>query len=369
MVLHFRISPTYQHKSWCTVESSIINENSTVKRKRLTQWHLQDLDEAMKRCFHKLPYRTMRKIQIDVGAPDRSDPGQVVSLYKKCVDLATMLENAESGLLNIEINLLDSEEAKWTWDGQPQNSITQHHTGDYELVLSAFSRLRDVESAKFRVPVQLDPDSHLIENMEAILRLEGPFGANLAPHGDGEWDDRDIQTDRDLMYVNLDLELDFLHGHTANMMRLDRFSSWYTDKLGGNSEYEREYERIIKTWKNLPEPPDRLFQLTVLERLQWRYEAMRVYDPRARFRPDAQGRSPAFFYSVQITSNATNLTSNWDPDEWHGTYHHGDWYGIPSFSSMPFLERWILHPWNTGVCRQYQDSFKEKLRGWLSADS
>ncbi|KAL8762891.1 MAG: hypothetical protein Q9184_001187 [Pyrenodesmia sp. 2 TL-2023] len=368
MVLRFHISPTYQHKSWCTVESSIVDEDSTVKSKRLAKWLLQDLDDAMKRGFHKLPYRTMRKLQIDIGAPDRRDPGQVVSLYQKCVDLATMLENARSGLLNIEINLLDSGQAKWTWNGQPQSSINQHHTGDYELVLSAFSRLRDVESAKFRVPVQLDPDNHLIENMEAVLMLEGPFGANLAPDGDGEWDDRDIQTDRDLMFMNLDLELDFLHGQTANLMRLDRFSSWYTDKLGGNSKYEREYERIIKTWKDLPEPPDPFFQSTVLGRLQWRHGAMRAFDPRAQFRPGAQERYSAFSSSVPITSNPMELTSIWDPDEWHGTYHYGDWCGIPSFSSIPFLH-WILHPWNTGVCCQYQDTFREKLRGWLSDDN
>ncbi|KAL8907230.1 MAG: hypothetical protein Q9207_001531 [Kuettlingeria erythrocarpa] len=364
MILQFHISPTYQHKSWCSVESSIIGGNSRLKRKGGAEWPLQDLDDAMRRGFHKLHYQKMKRVQIDVGAPDHNDPGQVFCLYKKCLDLATMLEHAENDLLNLEINLLDSEQARWTWNRQLQSSIIQHPIEVYELVLSAFSRLRNVKSAKFRIPVQLDPSNHLIENMEAKLELEGPFGSNVAPDGDEEWDDRDIQTEKDLLFMKVDLELDFLHGHTANMMRLDRFSFWYTDKIGGESKYESEYERIIRSWKHLPEPPDRLVQLTVLERLQWRHRAMMIFDPRARFRPSAQERHP----SVQLTSNAEDVTSIWNPDDWYSTYHYGDWWGIPSFDSVCVFF-YILLPRNAEACRQYHVPFWEKLRKWLSDDN
>jgi hypothetical protein len=47
--------------------------------------------------------------------------------------------------------------------------------------------------------------------------------------------------------MDLDIELDLLPGITANMMHLERFSSWYTDGLGSGSKYERGPERILKT--------------------------------------------------------------------------------------------------------------------------
>jgi hypothetical protein len=50
----------------------------------------------------------------------------------------------------------------------------------------------------------------------------------------------------DKVFHHLGAALDYVPGLTANMMRLERFSSWYDNEIYGKSKYLDELERIYK---------------------------------------------------------------------------------------------------------------------------
>ncbi|KAL8676044.1 MAG: hypothetical protein Q9186_007399, partial [Xanthomendoza sp. 1 TL-2023] len=291
--LQFQISPRYRYKSWLVIKSNFGGE-----------WPLQSLDHAIEKGFDKLPFHKLKQIQIIIEAPDRNDPGQLICLEKKCRELAELLEYAKEGLPDLEIILLDSTSAKWTTNGSPQISVSvdpQRHyppltrsfdfhpegpsddedeswdhqihrqelkrmdpkptwsldecyeedrntDDDAYIVLYAFFRLRNIRSAKISEPVQRD--GHFSDSIATTMEQKQPFGTWLDP--DDPWNDAEIQKERDCIYAQLDLDLDLLPGPTANMMRLDRFSSWYTDIASGESKYEKEHERIFKSWTDFP---------------------------------------------------------------------------------------------------------------------
>lgn len=56
---------------------------------------------------------------------------------------------------------------------------------------------------------------------------------------------RRIEQHLDLLFRIVERILDCLLSETANMLHLDRFSSWYTDKVPGNSPYENSLERLL----------------------------------------------------------------------------------------------------------------------------
>ena len=98
------------------------------------------------------------------------------------------------------------------------------------------------------------------------------FGTWL--NADDQWDDKSLQDDQDQMFMDVDIELDMLPGITANMMRLERFSSWYTDGSGSESKYERELERILKTRSTTFPNHNKAINI------QWRYANMVFCSPK-----------------------------------------------------------------------------------------
>ncbi|KAL8826502.1 MAG: hypothetical protein Q9170_007378 [Blastenia crenularia] len=321
--LVFHIEPRYQCKSWLTVESSFN-----------ARWLFQNLNDAINQGFNKLPFEQLRKIQINIEAPDRTDPGQVICLHKKCTDLAELLENAKQGLPDLEIRLIDSDKAQWTSKGKPQMSLASEDdivsTKDHEIVLLTFVRLRNARSVNIRVPIVFSEGYGWIENMANTLMAKDPVGTYL--EASNAWNDEENQEDLDDIFMELDLKLDSLHGHTAHMMRLDRFSSWYTSKLGGYSKYEERYERIIRgqEWNDSD----------MLDGLHHRYGVMRAFDP---------------FALVRLQKD-----DDWDHDLWE------NWYcteGIPPKNSLQCLKQVLLR-WGENACEQYEDKFEEKLTEW-----
>ncbi|KAL8734557.1 MAG: hypothetical protein Q9166_001457 [cf. Caloplaca sp. 2 TL-2023] len=203
-------------------------------------------------------------------------------LYKKGLDLAALLGNAKQGLPNLEINLVDSASAKWSSRGGPQRSVftnpkrhylslfrtldpyedegrrlwrlvqflenpertwtldqdeegTGNTDDDDHIVLKTFIHLRNARSA--RISESGDRRDNLFHNVAKTLRTY--------TNSDDAWNDAGIQEDTDDIYVQMDLDVDLLLGPTASMMRLDRFSSWYTDMFRAESKYKKEFERII----------------------------------------------------------------------------------------------------------------------------
>lgn len=118
-VLRFSICPTYRYKSWLDFEHQFNQQQP-----------LQNLEHALELGLHDIPYERLKKIEINIEAPNWKDPGQLICLYKKCVDLASLLENAKNGLPDIEFNLLDVSLAKWN-DGLSMDSIHRHLNHHY----------------------------------------------------------------------------------------------------------------------------------------------------------------------------------------------------------------------------------------------
>lgn len=372
VVLQIIIGPKYKYKSWLTIET---NFGAT--------WSLQNLDDAMKRGFDQLPYEKLRMIQINIEAPDRRDPGQIICLHRKCGALAALLGNAKHGLPDIELHLLDSTSAKWSLKGKPQqsvavdrerryppqdaiidrtNEVASMFEDDIEIVLFAFSRIRNARSFKILIPADVHGDDSFINYMAELMMKRDPVGSYLVPIDGGN--NAAIQRAYDEISMNLDVELDILPGITASMLRLDRFSSWYTDKLGGESKYERECERIIKAWK-CP-----VMRRSLMERLQLRYTAMRAFNPGSLIyrytTPELLAIMDCLYVSNHVKSvdEAVKLglmSDEWDQDVWHnGCYP----LGIGPFSYRPFSSTIVLTGIKGRMLSNYEDYFSIKLKDW-----
>lgn len=376
VVLRFHVLPEYQYRSWLTVEGNTG-----------TKWYLQNLDDAVSRGFAKLPYEKLKGIQVEIDAPCRFDPGQIVCLWKKCLDLAALLEQAERGLPNLEIHLKDSESAKWSVDSEPQMSVavdrvksypprdaitdrsneqTDIKNADYEFALIPFHRLRNVQTAKVYLPGDMVCNNEYAYNTETILTEKEPFGTWLK--ADDPWNDQRVQADQDQIFMDLDVELDLLPGITANMLRLERFSSWYTNGLDSASRYENELQRIIKTRSysrcNYNEP----------EQIQYRYAAMRAFNPRSLFHwykaPKSWDMPTRLVPSTDATTIQEAIVSGtikeeWDADTWHsGCYPSG----IPQFDEDAFLTKLWTAGLNFVLSVRYEREFHDKLMGWVGDD-
>lgn len=370
-ILRLHIGPKYQRKSWLIIKSNLGAE-----------WPLQSLDHAVQQGFNKLPFEKLKRLQINIEAPDSTDPGQLICLYQKCRDLVALLECAQQGLPDLEINLLDSALVKWSEEGKPKRSVSidpkrhypplrrsfeyhpeglssdefedeQHRTqrfnryardpkptyslydddeesqnsdDDEEIILYTFSRLRNARSASISGPGQ--PDGHLRHNIALIIEQKHPFGTYL--DSDDIWDDAQCQKTTDETYIQLDLDLDLLPGPTANMMRLDRFSSWYKNNTSGESKYAEEYERIIRTWTH------------------FRVSFRRVW---SLFRRFADMRSLDCPYSETL-----------DREAWYDKWPEG----IPPFDGREYSATFNHRRFKSYYSREYEDGFEEKLMDWFS---
>lgn len=255
VALRFQIDPSYQHRSWLTVKSNIG-----------ISWHLQNVDDAVSRGFGAFPYEKLKAIRINITAPDGRDPGQIVCLWKKCQDLGELLGKSFGGLRNIEILLKNRKDLQWFQDGLPQMSVSATRNrykcspqdrqidqpdttfveeDDIRIVLTAFQHPRNIKEIKIYPPQDKrrsikDYMNHLEERLmqtEVFRTLLGRTNSNY------DWI---FQKERDELSMNLDRELDFLPGETAEIMLLDRFGSWFSNGLSRESSYENKLEKSLK---------------------------------------------------------------------------------------------------------------------------
>lgn len=378
--LQFSIHPDYDRKSWLRVSTNLG-----------TDYALQDINDAMHRGFDKLPYEKLRGIHFDIKAPNRRDPAQVFCLFKKCTDLVTLLQSAKRALPDMALRLSDSTpDAKWTVDGAPQKSVACDrprsfpivdkiidrqddqafiYCDDSQIVLCAFLPLRNVRSAQIFLPNDMERQEPFLNSLEDVWTDEGPFGTYLDP--DYGWNDTKLQERLDLIFTDLDLELDMLPGETANMLRLERFAAWYTDEAGGKSPYERDYERIIKSWTDRKYTRD-----TRAEKLNWRYGMMRALNPRSLYYQYTKPRVSSWGLNFSMPENdpskkkalvESGLVSKvWDRDVWFREYGNG----IPALRSK---DKWgllqIFSRYDSDVLPKQEYDMKEKLSGWVVDDT
>lgn len=171
VVLRFHVVPEYQYQSWITVEK---DPNIT--------WQLQDLDDGLSRGFGQMPLEKLKGTVIEINAPSPEDPGQVICLWQKCLDLAQLLETHNERFPRLEIILTDSASAQWFRKGRPQRNIAidqgrrrplqDNHfdylyerpkivSNDIQLVLRAFYRLRSAQDIRVSVPNDMVCDKRI----------------------------------------------------------------------------------------------------------------------------------------------------------------------------------------------------------------
>ena len=190
---------------------------------------------------------------MEIEAPDSEDPGQMVCLWKKVCDLVELLEPVVTGLASFEVVLQDANAARWSSEGTFQQSRSDDpdrfngdHIADYdddcEVILTPFCHLGNIQKASVRTTEieGWEDIDHFFANMEKAMQQREPFGTVL----DGPWrSDNVVQSRQDTYTLQLDDALDNLKGDTAMMMRLDRFSLWYTGNgFQGESKYVNKLE-------------------------------------------------------------------------------------------------------------------------------
>lgn len=207
---------------------------------------LKDLVDG---CFRFLPYKRLRGITIEIEAPDREDPGQLILLWTKVRDLVDLLSQTGE-LLKIDIYLRESD-ASWFIGGKPQKSITidPNHPDeawhDSDLVLMPFCRLHNIRKACIHCPEGLDPGNLILGNITRVMERSEAFGTikNGEP-----WDDDNIREDLELTQILFDDALDHLLGQTANFMRAERFGRWFDqDPTGKKCRCFEDWARICRS--------------------------------------------------------------------------------------------------------------------------
>jgi hypothetical protein len=71
-ILEISVFPEYKYSSWLTITNT-----------QGAQWYLKDHPDAIPRGFHDLPWQNLEGVRIEISAPDPTDNGQIICLYKK----------------------------------------------------------------------------------------------------------------------------------------------------------------------------------------------------------------------------------------------------------------------------------------------
>jgi len=375
-VLRFHISPTYQYQSWLSI----------ITRKG-AELHLRDLQDATSQGFSSLPYTKLKGINVELEAPDATDPGQMICLWKKVISLTGMLSEV-NGLPDLEIHLVDaeplksSEESKWSTDGIAQQSIPcdrnheyyDEYDEDFEAILQPFCRLRNARSASVHVATKINAVSHLLENIAAFMILKEPFGCYIA---EGEWSDNSTQKSLDRNFLQFDNALDDLPGTTARMLRLERFSSWFEDGLHSKSKYLDELERayhsnycssvntLLSIYNNCSmvlafNPLSATMQEMRFQKHWWTGSEPTACPLRNKWSAYAWNNH---YRMSKIVDDDRCLEeeeggpyeSRWDREEWHRYY----WDGIPCLNSESTQELYIQmgHPYDG----PYRDAIRKRF--------
>ena len=221
------VRPDYRYKSCIAAKN--------------TKEVLWDLEDAISRGFCGLPWHDL-KVRIWIWAPDRKDSGQILCLHKKVRALVEILKTVK-GFLSLWM-IFDHREDTSGFDDadQPQCSIKNKTdllqmegeisgaNWDYELIFSLFLQQRNVKMAEIYCTEMAEgkrENRMMSQNFlkaERIMRQTTPYGSP---------EDKPIENHLDLIFMVVERMLDLMLSKTADMLRLDHFSSWYTDKLHG----------------------------------------------------------------------------------------------------------------------------------------
>ncbi|KUJ15144.1 uncharacterized protein LY89DRAFT_783350 [Mollisia scopiformis] len=216
---------------WLAIESSLG-----------ASWTIPNIQHPLCESFKNLPYGELQGIQIWIDAPENIT--QLFCISRNVRHLVNLLDQAGK-LPAVSIHLSNTSNKTWAeQDGTAQRSLPGRYAKpDYFVALLPFCRLRNISQASLHVPNGFIEEGNVdLQLMEQVMGRNMPFGSFT---GDDEqiWYDNEMQTDLDDIYMHLERELDTMTGLDPNMLRLERFMSWYDDN--GESEYVREFQRML----------------------------------------------------------------------------------------------------------------------------
>jgi hypothetical protein len=224
-------------------------------------------------------------IRVEIIAPRRDDPGELVQMWNKNVLLVDSLSSDACLLPFLEICAVENDSRQWTTEGMLHQSVAPPDppqdgvNSDLELLLMPFRRLRKARGIQIQIPKQARAKAvtMMVEEIEACVISDKTFGTYL--NDTDIMDDEMVASYEDAQTLWFDYLLDDMEGPCAAMVRLARFASW-------SERYEREMYfratgegegRIGAAVGMLSER-----QLRDIESaLEERYRAMRAWNPKS----------------------------------------------------------------------------------------
>lgn len=291
--------------------------------------------------FRHVDFARFKRVEIEIFAPDRRDPGQLLLTRQLIFDLLCCLSGhnqvldakfegyrsfAHQALLNapssennlkrlteLDIVVVQDGEASWNHENLTQKSSDVVLVSDLEVLLDMFRFVR-AHSSKVFLPAKLQASDDLricIEEVEITMMLGCAFGAH-------EYDAR-TKVEEGYRSLSLDEELDTLLGPSAARLRRDRFQFWMM------------YEPKIKSLMNWS-------QFTNSTRLIWSYALRIRYHAYESWNPSSE----KLRYDDDICL-----------DSWHRKYP----YGIPPTGS----DEWEEHMICFGLDYDLIDDFEDEI--------
>ena len=362
----FIILPEYKHKSWFQVSAS-----------RGFSKTIQNFQDAKRLGFKRFPYSKLKQIVIAVEAPSPHDQGQLICLWKKCLDVAELLEHNLDGFQSIHFDfvggrclrqLIDEEPAnfgslpwqmtrskarKWSNKGEAHMSLSGDRPSsllevDFVVVLQAFWRLQNVKQVK--VHLLSFSGCKWVRAFEAKLQDENRFSSNALST---VWVNHLDQEMFDNTFMDIELELSFLSGVNAHLMRIQRLSSWYEgNQIDSGSRYEQRIRDVLERRRNkyfvkeYPLEVDHRGALYILMR-ECKPGRLRCNEPCWHYELLARTVDITHENRSQIKSRLPNQHPTvWDSDAWHTRYENESdpLYEIDREPRFRFLGTWHSPP-------------------------
>ncbi|GES59990.1 hypothetical protein ATEIFO6365_0002032100 [Aspergillus terreus] len=272
-VLEYTLFPHYKHP-WLRVHSPRTGLTFVITRR--------DGKKIRKRLW-QLPYNNT-VLTIHLMAPNPKKPGEIALLWQKAHDLVGILDRAKYHRAHIVLVFRETERRCWQEAKTPTQSIP--HPGDPRpdfliafLPFCRLSRVRKIEVVRVtlegqRVPIRwrfvkygcdfIMNDGYKTYNDSDYSRK--PKYRRISRAFDN--------VDRMLAETDFFLEttLDLLPGHTAAMLRLDRFARWFTISDPDDSPYQRRYLLTLREYPHVVDTYD-----PQLSRLTERHRAFEIF--------------------------------------------------------------------------------------------
>ena len=215
------LSPIYAKQQWITAHIYSRGLSATCDFENTAE---------VRRHLQNFPHQRTA-LDIEISAPGRKDPGQIVLLWQKVNALVDILIALPSPFCypHAQVRL----EGRWVRRGEARETI-KCPTGnrpDHEIVIMPFTRLNS--SWDHRLPENLSAVVDKLSNPPYGSALSGMQRTYVKSAPANEW----LQETA----IFLDTNLDDIPGATADRLRLDRFSGWFDDGDSWISQYEDQF--------------------------------------------------------------------------------------------------------------------------------